>query len=236
MNSEFIYSCVTLTLIELVLGIDNIIFVSILSDKLDESKRDKARNLGIMLSVILRVLLLFLVNFILSLQKPFLNIAPIQLSIKDLMLLIGGLFLIYKTVKELLYKLKVIKPETQNLKQVAVTFSNVLLQIMIINVVFSVDTILTAIGLVDSILVMGIAIVASSLLMLVFVKPIVNIINKYPGIKLLAFVFLILIGFYLVAEAFHIELSKAYLYCSMVVALVCEWLNILYRKANPTKF
>lgn len=236
MSIELIYSCITLTLMELVLGIDNIIFVSILSDKLPENQREKARNLGIILSVILRVALLFVIGLILSMQKPLIQLGNFNLSGKDLMLLIGGLFLIYKTVKELLHKLKPHKDESETAARVVVSFTNILIQIMIINVVFSVDTILTAVGLVDSVLVMAIAIIASSALMLVFAKPIVSLINKFPGIKLLAFVFLILIGFYLIAEAFHIELSKAYLYCSMVVALICEWLNILYRKANPTKF
>lgn len=236
MSLELIYLCITLTLMELVLGIDNIIFISILSDKLPENQRDKARKLGIILSVILRILLLFIINFILGMNKPLFTVFTINLSGKDVMLLIGGIFLIYKTVKELLHKLKPNKAALSNTNSTQVSFTSVLLQIMVINIVFSIDTILTAVGLVDSILVMAIAIIASSSLMLLFANSIINTINKFPGIKLLAFVFLILIGCYLIAEAFHLELSKAYLYCSMVVALICEWLNIIYRKANPSTF
>lgn len=233
MSIEIIYSCITLTLMELVLGIDNIIFVALLSDKLPEHQQDKARKWGIILSVVMRVLLLFVIGLVLKMNTPLLEIANIALSGKDLLLLIGGLFLLYKTIKELWHKLKPQKNEDATLPtKKGVKYANVVAQIMIINLVFSVDTILTAVGLVDSVFVMAFAVIASSILMLLFAKPIIQLINRFPSIKIVAFVFLILIGIYLVLEAFHIELSKAYLYFSMVICLFSDWLNILYRKNN----
>jgi predicted tellurium resistance membrane protein TerC len=231
MTIELIYSCVTLTLMELVLGIDNIIFVSILSDKLPLQQQDKARKWGIGLSVVMRILLLFVISLILKMKEPIIELAGFGFSGKDLLLLGGGLFLLYKTVKELIHKLKPSTSISETTIQKAVSsYSMVVTQIMIINLVFSIDTILTAVGLVESVFVMAFAVIASSILMLVFAKPIINIINKFPGIKIIAFLFLIFIGMYLILEAFHIELSKGYLYVSMVVCLISEWLNIVYRR------
>jgi len=217
---------------ELILGIDNIIFVSILSDKLPIHQQDKARNQGILLSVVMRISLLLVIGLILKMQQPLLTLFNFSFSGKDFMLLGGGIFLIYKTATELVHKLNPSKHnsfEVQN-NVTKVSYGKIVIQITIINLVFSVDTILTAVGLVDSILVMAIAVIGSSILMVLFSKPIVNLINTFPSLKIIAFIFLILIGVYLIIEAFHIELNKGYLYCSMAVCLMSEWLNILHRK------
>ena len=236
MNIELIYSCITLTLMELVLGIDNIIFVSILSDKLPLKQQDKARKWGIGLSVVMRILLLLVISLILKMKEPIIELAGFRFSGKDLLLLSGGLFLLYKTVKELIHKLKPITSVSEtSTKKTVNSYAMVVTQIMIINLVFSIDTILTAVGLVESVFVMAFAVIASSILMLVFAKPIINLINKLPGIKIIAFLFLIFIGMYLILEAFHIELNKGYLYVSMIVCLINEWLNIVYRKNNSFK-
>ncbi len=232
MSIELIYSCITLTLMELVLGIDNIIFVSILSDKLPKNEQDKARKLGIGLSVVMRILLLLVIGLILKMKEPILSIAQFSFSGKDLLLLGGGLFLLYKTVKELLDKLKPTTKVETPIHTAKISYTMVVMQIMVINLVFSIDTILTAVGLVESVMVMAIAVIASSILMLVFANPIIKTINNYPGIKIIAFLFLIFIGVYLILEGFHIELSKGYLYVSMVVCLISEWLNIVYRRNN----
>lgn len=236
MNIELIYSCVTLTLMELVLGIDNIIFVSILSDKLPVKQQDKARKWGIGLSVVMRIMLLLVISLILKMKEPIIELGGFGFSGKDLLLLGGGLFLLYKTIKELIHKLKpgtsVSEPTTQ--KSVS-SYAMVVTQIMIINLVFSIDTILTAVGLVESVFVMAFAVIASSILMLVFARPIIDLINRFPGIKIIAFLFLIFIGLYLILEGFHIELDKGYLYVSMVVCLISEWLNIVYKRNNALK-
>jgi predicted tellurium resistance membrane protein TerC len=236
MDLELVYSCITLTIMELVLGIDNIIFVSLLSDKLPEKQRLKARNWGIGLSVLMRIALLFLIGLILKMQHPLFYVLNMGFSGKDLLLIGGGLFLLYKTTVELIHKLRV-KQEKDGQTSVnakVASYGMIVTQIIIVNLVFSIDTILTAVGLVESIFVMAFAVIASSILMLLFAKPIVNLINKYPGFKIIAFLFLIFIGVYLILEGFHFELSKTYLYTSMVVAIISEWLSIVYRKNNQT--
>jgi predicted tellurium resistance membrane protein TerC len=236
MSLELMYSCITLTIMELVLGIDNIIFVSILSDKLPEQQRIKARNWGIGLSILMRIGLLLLIGFILKMQSPLFHIGEMGFSGKDLLLIGGGLFLLYKTTVELIHKLRRKKNENVNtpVPSKVEAFGMVVMQIIMVNLVFSIDTILTAVGLVDSIFVMAFAVIASSVLMLLFANPIINLINKFPGFKIIAFLFLIFIGVYLILEGFHVELSKTYLYTSMVVTIISEWMSIVYRKNNPS--
>ncbi len=231
-------SLITLTFLEIVLGVDNIIFVSIVANQLPRAEQPKARNYGLMLALVFRLILLLGIGFILSLDKPILEVPfmtnhgePIGLSVKDLILLFGGLFLIYKSTQEIGEKLEG-HNHSDGKKKANSTMASVIFQICVVNIVFSFDSILTAIGMTQEIVVMMIAVIISIFVMMIFSGPISTFINRHPTMQMLALSFLILIGVMLVAEAFHQHVSKGYIYFAIAFSLGVEVLNMRLRKKS----
>lgn len=230
-------SLLTLTFLEIVLGIDNIIFISIVSDKLEPSQQKKARNIGLMLAMIFRVCLLLAITWIMRLTDPLFTIpfiedenGPLGISWKDLILIAGGVFLVFKSTLEIHSKLQKEPHESHGAKKVYAKLSSVILQIVLIDAVFSFDSILTAIGLVDVVAIMIIAVVISIVIMMIFAGAISRFINKNPTLQMLALSFLIAIGIMLVAEGFHQHISKSYIYTMIAFSLLVEILNMRMRK------
>jgi len=232
-------SLLTLTFLEIVLGVDNIIFISILSDKLDPAKQKQARNIGLVLAMIFRVGLLLTITWIMRLQDPLFTIPfiktegePIGISWKDLILMAGGVFLIFKSTLEIHHKLEKPLETGSESKAVYANITTVILQIVMIDAVFSFDSILTAIGLVDEVFIMIIAVIISILIMMAFAGVISRFINRNPTLQMLALAFLIAIGIMLVAEGFHQKISKSYIYTMIAFSLVVELLNMRLRKKH----
>ncbi|MGZ5245729.1 MAG: TerC family protein [Flavitalea sp.] len=235
-------SLLTLTFLEIILGVDNIIFISIVSNKLPESQQKRARFIGLMLAMGFRILLLLTITWIIRLVDPVFTIPfieqedgkPFGMSWKDIILLAGGIFLVFKSTLEIHHKLeRAIETET---KPKYSKLSAVILQIVLVDAVFSFDSILTAIGLVENVVVMIIAVVISIIIMMVYAGKISAFINKHPTLQMLALSFLIVIGIMLIAEGFHQEISKGYIYSAIAFSLVVEFLNMrLRRKSNPVK-
>ncbi len=225
-------SLLTLTVLEVVLGIDNIIFISILSGKLPAHQQRKARQTGLGAALITRVLLLCGLAWVVKLDKPFWEGAILSwkfaLSGKDLILLLGGLFLIAKSTFEIHEKLEGVDGEKTSQK--IHTFNSVIVQIMLLDIVFSLDSVITAVGMVQQIGVMIAAVVIAMIIMLIFVNQISDFVDRHPTIKMLALSFLILIGVVLVAEGFHQHISKGYIYFAMAFSVVVEMLNLRLRK------
>lgn len=232
---EIWISLLTLTLLEIVLGIDNIIFISILSGKLPADQQAKARRLGLGLALITRVILLCGLAWVVKLDKPFWEpkILSWQLAVsgKDLILVIGGLFLLGKSVFEIHEKLEGEDGHATN--KMTVTFNSVIFQILMLDIVFSLDSVITAVGMVKQIGVMIAAVILAMIVMLVFVNKISAFVDRHPTIKMLALSFLILIGTMLVAEGFHQHVNKGYIYFAMAFALGVEILNIRLRTKAP---
>ncbi|MGK6311159.1 TerC family protein [Variovorax sp. DT-64] len=217
----------TLTALELVLGIDNIIFISILVDKLPAAKRDLARRLGLFMAMFMRVGLLLVLAWIVGLVAPLFSVAGEDISGRDLILILGGLFLIWKSTTEVHQSLE--GGHEQKSSGAGATFTSVILQIMIIDLVFSLDSIITAVGMVDDVRVMIAAVVASVLLMMLFAPPIGRFVSNHPTIKMLALSFLVVVGVVLVAEGFDHHVPKGYVYFAMAFSLGVEMLNIRMR-------
>lgn len=239
LSTAGIISLVTLTFMEIILGIDNIIFVSIVAGRAEKKDQKRARNLGLLLAMVIRVLLLFVIKWIIEAQKPIFSL-PFDfegkdISIKDLVLISGGLFLIYKSTTEIHHKFNVdehIETESKTKKP----FNAIIVQILMLNLVFSIDSIVTAIGLTQSILIMFVSIVASMLIMLLISSSISNFVEKHPTVKMLALSFLIMIGMMLIIEAFEFHVPKGYTYFAMAFSLLVEMLNIRLRtKLNARK-
>ncbi|WP_276372532.1 TerC family protein [Chryseolinea sp. H1M3-3] len=227
LSAEGLISLLTLTFLEIVLGIDNIVFISIVSGRLPVSQQSKARNIGITLALIVRILLLLGVNWIIGLRAPIFTIQEFTLSYRDLILVIGGLFLLAKSTSEMHAKLEG-KHEDRDVK--VLTFRSAIIQIVLLDLVFSLDSILTAVGLVENLAIIIIAIVISLGVMLIFSKKISSFINNHPTMKLLAISFLLMIGMVLVMEGLHVHVPKGYIYFSMAFALGVEILNMKIRK------
>jgi len=227
-------SLLTLTLLEIVLGIDNIIFISILSTKLPGEQQQKARRTGLGAALITRVLLLCGLAWVVKLDKPFWTAdilgLHVEMSGKALILLVGGLFLIAKSTKEIHEKLE--GEDGEVTKRIAPTFASVIFQIMMLDIVFSLDSVITAVGMVQQIGVMIAAVIAAMIVMLVFVNQISDFVARHPTIKMLALSFLILIGVMLVAEAFDKRIPKGYIYFAMAFSVGVEMLNLRMRKAT----
>ena len=238
-DPKIITSLITLTFLEIILGVDNIIFISIVSNKLPKSQQPKARTIGLILAMFSRILLLLGITWLIGLTEPVFSIgfieddngAPLGISWKDIILILGGIFLVFKSTLEIHHKLE-IPGETKAIKAPAV-FSAVILQIILVDAVFSFDSILTAIGLIDNVLIMIIAVVISMIIMMIFAGPISSFINKHPTLQILALAFLILIGVLLVAEGFHQHINKAYIYSAIAFSLVVELINMKMRKNRP---
>jgi len=222
---------VTLVLLEIVLGIDNIIFIAILCSYLPKSEQQRARVLGLSMALIMRVLLLMGISWLTQLTEPLVTIAGFGASGRDLILFAGGLFLIYKTVSEIYHKLKG-HPEGVQPAEKKLTVSQAILQIALIDVVFSFDSILTAVGLSNNPLIMITAVVFAMLVMIFFARYVSDFINTYPTIKMLALAFLVCIGVLLLLESLHIHVAKSYIYFGMAFSLLVELLNIRFRKVK----
>lgn len=220
----------TLTLLELVLGIDNIIFISILVDKLPPHQREIARRLGLFAAMFMRIGLLLLLAWIVGLTAPLFSIAQQEISGRDLVLIFGGLFLLWKSVGEIHQSLE--GAESHGAGAVKSTFAAAIVQIMLIDIVFSLDSIITAVGMVDEVAVMIAAVIASVGLMMLFAGPIGRFVSTHPTIKMLALSFLVVIGVVLIAEGFGHHVPKGYIYTAMAFSLVVEMLNMRLRKRS----
>ncbi len=241
-SPEVWVSLLTLTFLEIVLGVDNIIFLSIISAKLPESEQPRARNVGLMLAMVLRIILLFGLTWIIGMKEPLFTIDFLTIhggvTGQGLILFVGGLFLLYKATSEIHHKLE--SPsgsDDPSVNPVKASLNSVILQIALINIVFSFDSILTAVGIADNLWVMIIAVVASVLVMMLFSGPVSKFVNDHPTVQMLGLSFLILIGFSLIAEAAHLghfiegSVPKGYLYFAIFFSLFTEVLNIRMRKA-----
>lgn len=231
MDYEVIISLLTLLALEVILGIDNVIFISILANKLPENQQKKARRYGLILAMVLRLGLLGLVTLIMKLDNDLFTLFNQGISAKDLILILGGLFLLYKSSTEIYHKMEGEQGnQTKNIK--AATFAQVILQILIMDMVFSIDSIITAIGMVKEVWIMYVAVIVSVLIMLVAAEPISNFVNKHPAFKMLALSFLLLIGFALVSEGFGIEIPKGYIYFSMAFSLLVSIFQMRMNRNN----
>lgn len=229
-------SLITLSLMEIVLGIDNVIFISLVTSKLPTENQNKARRLGIFLALFIRLVLLSFISYIVNeMTTPIVTIFDHGFSWRDIILFAGGLFLLYKSTIEIYDMLEVDHEEKS--RKVVPTFWNVVLQVVIIDIVFSFDSIITAVGLSKDLPIMITAVVISMLIMLFFATAIAKFIDKHPSIKLLALAFLITIGLLLVAESFGQHVSKGYVYFAMAFSIFIELLNMRLRKKseNPVK-
>jgi len=234
LTTDNLISLFTLTLLEIILGIDNIIFISIIAGKLPGSQQNRARKIGLVLAMLVRILLLLGIGLIIQSKNDLFTIAGNGISIRDLILLFGGLFLIGKTVSEIHGKLEGENEEEEKSK--VASFGVILVQIVLIDIVFSFDSILTAVGLSDHVEIMIGAVIISMSVMMIYARRISVFINRRPTLKMLALSFLILIGLLLVAEAFDVHVPKGMVYFGMVFALGVEILNQKVRKkAKPVK-
>ncbi|MCG6951245.1 MAG: TerC family protein [Betaproteobacteria bacterium] len=218
----------TLTALELVLGIDNIIFISILVDKLPRERRELARRLGLGGAMFMRIGLLLLLAWIIGLTAPFFTVLGEEISGRDLILIGGGLFLLWKSVGEIHQLLEGVEGERSS--AVRGTFGAVIAQVMVVDLVFSLDSIITAVGMVREIEIMIAAVVASVGLMMVFAGPIGRFVSDHPTIKMLALAFLVVVGVVLIAQGFDHEVPKGYVYFAMAFSVVVEMLNLRMRK------
>ncbi|MEY5068309.1 MAG: hypothetical protein RLZ47_171 [Bacteroidota bacterium] len=235
-NPEIWISLITLTVLEIVLGIDNIIFISILAGKLPENQQRKARQVGLALAMITRVLLLLSLSWIMTLTATLFNMGDwlgltegewfqkLAISGRDLILLIGGLFLIYKSTSEIHEKLEGAEHAQGSKKKLS--FSATIFQILLLDIVFSLDSVITAVGMADHVEVMIAAVIIAVLVMMVSAGAISNFVNRHPTVKMLALSFLLLIGVSLLAEAFEQHIPKGYIYFAMAFSVLVEMLNL----------
>lgn len=236
MNYELIISILTLIALEVVLGIDNIIFISILSGKLPPEQQKNARNWGIVLAMVLRLGLLTVISYVMKLDTNLFTVFNTGISGKDLILIAGGLFLIYKSAKEMYYKMEGEEGDVEA-KVKPTSPGAVIGQILILDIVFSVDSIITAVGLVDQVWVMYVAVIVTVIIMLFAAAPISNFVQKHPAFKILALSFLLLIGFTLLVEGFDVHIPKGYVYFAMAFALLVDviQLKVSGKKSKPVK-
>ena len=225
----------TLTALELVLGIDNIIFISILVDKLPPAQRERARRIGLFMAMFMRIGLLLVLAWIVGLVAPLFTVLGQAISGRDLILILGGLFLIWKSTTEVHQSLE--GGEEHGARSGGTTFSGVILQIMLVDLVFSLDSIITAVGMVDDVRIMITAVILSVALMMLFARPIGEFVSRHPSIKMLALSFLVVVGVVLIAEGFDHHVPKGYVYFAMAFSVVVEMLNINARKrrAKPVE-
>lgn len=226
-------SLLTLTFLEIVLGIDNIVFISILAGKLPEALQAKARKIGLALALITRLILLCGLAWMVKLTAPLFHVMQHPVSGRDLILLLGGLFLLGKATHEIHDKLEGV--DGGKTERLTPTFSSVIIQIMLLDIVFSLDSVITAVGMVDEIAIMITAVVVAMGVMLVFVDTVSEFIEKHPTFKILALSFLLLIGFVLVMEGLHKEVPKGYIYFAMAFSFGVELVNIRIRKKNTKR-
>ena len=220
----------TLLVLEVVLGIDNVIFISILSSKLPTAQQAKARIVGLGLAMFLRIALLISISWVIGLTAPLFTVLSQEISGRDIILVVGGLFLIAKSTHEIHQKLE--GEEGGSSARVAPTFASVIVQILLLDAVFSLDSVITAVGLVQEIGIMVAAIVAAVMLMMVFAGPVGDFVERHPTVKMLALSFLLLIGVTLIVEGFDGHVPRGYIYFSMAFSMFVEMLNLRLRRAK----
>jgi predicted tellurium resistance membrane protein TerC len=223
---------VTLVALEIVLGVDNIVFISILAGKLPAGQQNRARNVGLGLALVMRVILLFSLSWVIALTAPLFTVLGQEISGRDLILLLGGLFLLAKATFEIHENLE--GEEGHASAKVAPTFTAVIVQILLVDAVFSLDSVITAIGMVDQVAIMIAAVVIAILFMMVFAGTVAHFVQRHPTVKMLALSFLLLIGLTLLVEAFDVHIPKGYVYFAMGFSVFVEMLNVrLRRKTKP---
>jgi len=230
---DSIIPLLSLIALEVILGIDNIIFISILADKLPEAERNKLRYWGIGLAMAMRLGLLAIISWILKLDQTLFTLFEIAFSGKGLILILGGLFLIYKSAKEIYHKTELANSENTTTPKVK-NFGKLLTEVIILDLVFSVDSIITAVGMVQELWVMYTAVIVTVVIMLIASKPISEFIRKHPSFKILALCFLMIIGVSLLAEGFHFEIPKGYIYFSMAFAFLVDIIQMRTVKQKTT--
>jgi predicted tellurium resistance membrane protein TerC len=223
-NPDVLIAFFTLCALEIVLGIDNIVFISILTNKLPIHQQKKARRVGLILALFMRIGLLFSISWIMRLTEPLFSILNKEISGRDLILILGGLFLIFKSVKEIHHKVE--SSESEEKTPQKVSYISIIGQIILLDLVFSLDSVITAVGMVDDIRIMIGAVIVSMIVMLLSAEQISNFVNRHPAIKVLALSFLIMIGTALIAEGFGIHFPKGYIYFAMAFSVVVEMINI----------
>jgi predicted tellurium resistance membrane protein TerC len=228
---EVVVSLLTLIALEVVLGIDNIVFLSIISGKLPHHQQKKARRIGLILALLLRLAFLSVVGFIIQMKEDLFFILGEGISGKDLVVIAGGIFLLFKSTSEIYHKVEG-KESEKSLEVVYSGFTAIILQIMIMNLIFSIDSIVTAIGMARQLWVMGTAVVVSIGIMMIAAEPVSKFVNTHPAFKILALAFLLLIGFSLITEGLGIEVPKGYIYFSMAFSLLVD---ILQMKAHKKR-
>ncbi len=234
MGIELIIALLTLTFLEIVLGIDNIIFISIITNKLPQHQQQKGRILGLTLALFFRIILLFSLTWMVKhLTTPLFSLFTTDFSVREIILVAGGLFLLAKSTVEIHHKLDIAHGETTEVKAAA-GFMSVIVQICLIDIVFSFDSILTAIGLTDQLPVMVAAVITAMIIMIIFAGKVADFIHNNPTLEMLALSFLLLIGFMLVVEGFHYEIPKGYIYFAVFFSLFVEVLNLKLRKKRES--
>jgi predicted tellurium resistance membrane protein TerC len=221
---------ITLTVLEVVLGIDNVIFISILAGKLPANQQESARRIGLAAAMIMRILLLLSITWIMKLTSPLFSIWSYEFSGRDLILLLGGLFLLAKSTHEIHGKLEG-EDHTRTAK--ATSFASVIIQITLLDIVFSLDSVITAVGMINRIGVMITAIIIAVIVMMIFARPISNFVERHPTVKMLALSFLLMIGLLLVADGLGHHIPKGYAYFAMGFSIFVEMLNLRLRKGKP---
>jgi len=224
-NPDIWTSFLTLCALEIVLGIDNLIFISILANRLPKEQQAKARQVGLSLALLIRIALLFSISWIMGLTKDVFNIWGMGISGRDIVLILGGLFLIYKSVNEIHEKMENVE-STETVSNKIVTFQNIIFQILLIDIVFSLDSVITAVGMADHISIMVAAVIISMIVMMLAARTLSEFVNRHPAIKVLALAFLLMIGTALIAEGIDFHIPKGYIYFSMAFAVLVEIVNI----------
>ena len=220
----------TLTLLEVVLGVDNIIFISIVTNKLPAEQQPRARYLGLGLALVFRIFLLFGIAYIIHLTTPLFTLGEFAFSWRDLILSLGGLFLIAKSTSEINHKME--GPAKEADDYVPASFTAVIFQIVLLDIIFSFDSILTAVGLTEVLVLMVTAVIIAMIVMMTFANKVAAVINKHPSLEVLALAFLILIGFMLLLDALHYHIPKGYIYFAVFFSLFVQVLNIRIRKSS----
>lgn len=233
--AELAIAFLTLCVLEIVLGIDNVIFISILAGKLPPEQQPKARFIGLALAMVMRILLLFSIAWIARLTTPLFSLLGNEISGRDLILILGGIFLVWKSTHEIHNKLEGAQ-ESEGGGKVKAVFSSIIIQIVLLDIVFSLDSVITAVGMVNNIPIMIAAVVVSVIFMMLFAGPISGFVERHPTVKMLALSFLLLIGVTLIADGFGQHISKGYIYFAMGFSVFVEFLNIRMRKSyEPVK-
>ncbi|MBL7789155.1 MAG: TerC family protein [Chitinophagales bacterium] len=228
---EFLVPLITLIILEVILGIDNIIFISILADKLPAEQRDKLRYWGIGLAMVMRLILLFFISWILKLDNTLFTLFNIDFSGKSLILILGGLFLLFKATKEIYHQTE-IKDEDSPVHSKAKTFQKLLLEVILLDLVFSVDSIITAVGMVEELWVMYTAVIVTVIIMLIASKPISDFIKQHQSFKILALCFLMMIGVSLLGEGLQFHIPKGYIYFAMFFSFMVD---VIQMRADKRK-